>query len=234
MNEYSDNFDSRLSRSESALQRASFVRKTYFNLALALVGFGLLEAFLLSWPPSLAIAQKMTQGSMWIVVMLLFIGASHIANKMSLSPTSRGIQYAGLTLFVIVEAIIFLPLMLVANAIAPGAIVQAGVMTGAMVAGLTCVAIFSKSDFSFLRSSIVMVSWLAMGLIVCAVLFSFELGTWFSLAMIALASASILYETGMIFKRYDTDQYVAASLGLFASVILLYFYILRMLLNSRR
>lgn len=233
MNDHIENVNSGLSRSEN-LERASFIKKTYLNLVLALGGFAAIEAFLLNWTPSLALAQKMTQGNMWIFVMLLFIGASYLADKWSRNPSSLGMQYAGLSLYVIINAIVFLPLMLVAEAIAPDAIVQAGIMTIAMLAGLTCVVLFTKSDFSFLRGSIITVSWIALGFIVCAVLFKFELGTWFSLAMIVLASASILYETGMIFKRYDTNQYVAAAMGLFASVILLYFYILRLLLNSRR
>lgn len=233
MNEYTSNIDTDLSRSSNAL-RASFIRKTYLNLALALIGFGLLEAFLLTWPPALELAQKMTQGNAWILVMLLFIGASYLANSWSLNANSIGMQYAGLSLYVVINAIIFLPLMLVAEAIAPDAIVQAGILTGAMTAGLTCVAIFTKTDFSFMRSSIITFSWIALGLIICAVLFKFELGTWFSLAMIALASASILYDTSMIFKKYNTNQYVAAAMGLFASIILLYFYILRLLLSNRR
>lgn len=231
MNEYT--MDSNMTRSAN-LMRASFVRKTYLNLALALLAFGVLEAFLLNWQPAIALAQYMTQGYAWILVMALFIGASYLANSWSLNANSLGLQYAGLTLYVGINAIIFLPLMLIAEAIAPDAIVQAGILTGAMTAGLTCVAIFTKTDFSFMRSSIITISWVALGVIVCAVLFKFELGTWFSLAMIALASASILYETSMIFKRYDTNQYVAAAMGLFASVILLYFYILRLLLAQRR
>ena len=42
----------------------------------------------------------------------------------------------------------------------------------------------------------------ALVLIVAAVLFGLSLGIWFSVAMIALAGASILYQTQTILRRY--------------------------------
>jgi FtsH-binding integral membrane protein len=44
--------------------------------------------------------------------------------------------------------------------------------------------------------------------------------------MVAFAGAAILYDTSNILHRYRTDQHVAASLSLFASVALLFWYIL--------
>ena len=55
MNDYIENVNSGLSRSEN-LERASFIKKTYLNLVLALGGFAAIEAFLLNWTPSLALA----------------------------------------------------------------------------------------------------------------------------------------------------------------------------------
>ena len=65
------------------------------------------------------------------------------------------------------------------------------------------------------------------------VLFGFQLGTFFSVAMIALAGGSILYDTSNVMLRYPQDRHVAASLELFASVALMFWYVLR-LLSSRR
>ncbi len=45
--------------------------------------------------------------------------------------------------------------------------------------------------------------------------------------MVIFASAYILYYTSNILQVYRTDQYVAAALALFASVALLFWYILR-------
>ena len=68
----------------------------------------------------------------------------------------------------------------------------------------------------------------ALVLIVAAVLFGLELGVWFSVAMIALAGASILYQTQTIIRRYPVEAHVGASVQLFASVMLLFWYVLRL------
>jgi FtsH-binding integral membrane protein len=43
-----------------------------------------------------------------------------------------------------------------------------------------------------------------------------------------------LYDTSNVLHRYRTEQYVAASLALFASVALLFWYILRLMMSMRR
>ena len=53
-------------------------------------------------------------------------------------------------------------------------------------------------------------------------------------AMIGFASMYILYETSNVLHRYRTDQYVAAALALFAAVALLFWYILRLLMELQR
>ena len=65
-----------------------------------------------------------------------------------------------------------------------------------------------------------------------AVVFGASLGTWFSVAMIAFAGAAILYDTQKILRHYPADREVAAAMSLFASLALLFWYVLRLL--SRR
>ena len=110
---------------------------------------------------------------------------------------------------------------------------QAGIITLSLFAGLTAVVFLTRVDFSFLRSVLVVGGFLALGLIVAGALFSFDLGLWFSVAMVALAAGGILYETYNIKNVYSTDQYVAAALQLFSSVMLLFWYVLRILLSRR-
>ncbi|MEL7005492.1 MAG: Bax inhibitor-1 family protein, partial [Bacteroidota bacterium] len=59
------------------------------------------------------------------------------------------------------------------------------------------------------------------------------LGLFFSVAMVALAAGSILYQTSNIIRHYDTKQHVAAALTLFASLMLLFWYVLRILIALR-
>jgi hypothetical protein len=69
----------------------------------------------------------------------------------------------------------------------------------------------------------------ALVLIGAAILFGLDLGIWFSVGMIALAGASILYQTQTIIRRYPHDAYVGAAVQLFASVMMLFWYVLRLL-----
>ena len=104
-------------------------------------------------------------------------------------------------------------------------------MTLLGTAGLTAVALITRKDFSFLRGILVWGGILALVGIVAAVLFGFELGTWFSVAMIGFAGAAVLYDTSNILHHYPEDRYVAAALQLFASIALMFWYVLRLFMS---
>ena len=141
---------------------------------------------------------------------------------------------AGLSAYVLLEALIFLPILYVAQSYFAdqNLIAKAGLMTMGVFGGLTATVFVTKKDFSFLGPVICVASFCALGLILCSILFGLNLGTFFSFAMVALASAFILYDTSNVLHRYRTDQYVGASLELFASVATLFYYILRILMSS--
>ena len=155
-----------------------------------------------------------------------------LATKLSFS-LSRNTQYLGLGLYVLIEAVIFLPMLGIASLYAPQVITQAALVTLFMFAGLTATVFFTNKDFSFLRNIIVIGGFVALGVIVAGSIFGWNLGLWFSLAMVGLASASILYETYNIKNVYNKEQYVGAALQMFASIMLLFWYILRIFLNRR-
>ena len=58
-----------------------------------------------------------------------------------------------------------------------------------------------------------------------------HLGIWFSVAMVVFACAYILYDTSNVMHHYRPGQHVAASLALFASVTLLLWYVIRILIS---
>lgn len=213
--------------------RAQFIRRTYAHLVFAILGFLALEYVLLSLPGVGRIVQYLTYS--WLLTLVLFIVAGWIADRWARSEVSRGLQYAGLALYVVIEAIIFLPLMFVAaNYSDPTVIPSAALITGLLFAGLTVVALTTRADFSFLRGIIFIGGFVALGLIVASLLFGFTLGVIFSVVMVGLASAAILYTTSNILHYYRTDQYVAAALSLFAAVALMFYYVLRILIELRR
>jgi hypothetical protein len=81
---------------------------------------------------------------------------------------------------------------------------------------------------SFLRFGFI----LAIIAMIAGAFTGFELGTWFSVAMIGLAGGAILYDTSNVLHHYPEDRYVSASLALFASVALLFWYVLRLFMMS--
>jgi FtsH-binding integral membrane protein len=220
-------------------QRSLFIRKTYAHLAGAIGVFVLLEWMLMRIPSIENTVFGLLGASRysWLIVLGLFMGASWIAEKWARSDTSRGTQYAGLGLLIVAQAVIFLPLLLMARQMTGDAslIGQAGFLTGALFLGLTAVALTTRKDFSFLGGFLKIGFMIALGLIVASIFFEgLSLGIWFSAGMVLLAAGSILRTTGNMIHHYRTDQYVAASLGLFAAVAMMFWYVLRILMSLRR
>jgi len=215
-------------------ERAAFIRKTYAHLAIAIGVFAALVGILVNTPTAQTLAIKMTGGYAWLAVLAAFMGVSWLAQSMAQSDTSRALQYAGLTLFIVAEAIIFLPLLFVATHMAGGGyetIAKAGVVTLGLFLGLTAVVFTTRKDFSFLGPILAIGGFVALGFIVSGIMFGFSLGNVFAFAMVAFAGGAILYETSNMLHRYNPNQYVAAALGLFASVALLFWYILRIFMG---
>jgi len=108
-------------------------------------------------------------------------------------------------------------------------------MTTIMFVSMTLMVFVTKADFSWLGRWLWMGMFGAMGLILLGVLFNFALGAMFVGVMVVLASGYILYYTSNVLHHFRTDQYVAASLALFASVALLFWYVLQlvMMLSGR-
>lgn len=213
--------------------RQSFIRNTYLHLAYAVAGLAVLEYFLINFTGLGQMMMKFISQSayMWLVVLGGFMGVSFIAQKMANSSASKGMQYAGLGLYVVGTAILFLPLLFMASMYSPGAIGQAAIATGGLFLALTVVAFTTKKDFSFLGSMLKVGFIIALALIGASIVFGFNLGLLFSGAMVLLAAGSILYSTSNIIHHYHESQYVAASIGLFASLTTLFWYILQILMN---
>lgn len=218
-------------------ERAAFIRKTYAHLAGAIALFVVLEWLFLSlgWGSAALSALGASRYS-WLVVMGAFMAVSWVAERWATTGSSKSMQYAGLALYTVAQAVIFLPLITLAVVMTGDAslLIQAGLITGAMVIGISAIALTTKKDFSFLGGILKIGGFVALGLIVASFILPISLGLWFSGAMIIFASGSILYNTSNLLHRYQPDQYVAASLSLFASVALLLWYVLQLLMKFRR
>lgn len=212
-------------------RRASFIVRTYNHLFLAIVAFVLLEIAL--FQSGLAEPIALTLGRNWWLALGGFIGASWLGSHWAHTARSRATQYAGLGAMVVAEAIIFAPILYVAASIAPDTLFSAALVTFVGFGALTAIAFITRRDFSFLRGILLWGGVTALVVIGAAMLFSLTLGVFFSVAMVALAGASILYTTSNILHHYPEDRYVAASLELFASVAMMFWYVLRIFLAAR-
>lgn len=218
-------------------ERADFIRKTYLHLAGAVFAFAGLEAVLLNVPGLseryMALVSASRYG--WLAVIGAFMLVSYVADKWARSATSVGTQYLGLGLYIVAEALIFLPLLYIASSLDDRLIPTAAAATAVVFTGLTGIVFVTGKDFSFLRTALRLGGVVALGCVIASAIFpQFALGIVFSFCIVGLASGYILYDTSNVLHHYRIGQHVAASLALFASVALLFYYILRIVMQLTR
>jgi FtsH-binding integral membrane protein len=224
----------RIAAEATSEARAAFIRRTYAHLAVAILAFVGLETALFSIVPGESIL-RMVSGFNGLLCLAAFMGVSWLADMWARSNASSALQYLGLALYVAAQAVIFLPLLYIAATyFSPDLIPKAGILTLTVFVGLTVAVLVTRTDFSYLRTVLVVGSFLAFGVILVSFLMGTSTGFWFSVAMVALAGGFILYDTSNVLHHYRTDQHVAASLALFASVALLFWWIIRLYMNSER
>jgi FtsH-binding integral membrane protein len=213
----------------AAEDRSAFIWKCYAHVVGAILAFAAVEVYLFESGIAERIALPMLNN--WWMVLGAFIlagwGASHVAHRVQ----SMQAQYAAFAAFIVVEALIFAPMLFIAAAKSPDIIDSAAGVTIMGSVGLIAVAMITRKDFSFLRGLLVWGGILALVGIVASIIFGFQMGTWFSVAMIGFAGAAVLYDTSNIMHHYPADKYVAASMGLFASIALMFWYILRLFMS---
>jgi FtsH-binding integral membrane protein len=217
-------------------ERVAFIKRTYAHLGAAILAFvAVVYGFLHT-----ALAFDFTRWALsgsgnWMLVLVAFMLIGVATDRMSRSPTSVRVQYAGLVLGVIAEAIIITPLLFVATIYSkdPYIIHKAGVLTLAIFGGLTGAVFFTKKDFSFMRGALSILTFAALGVIVASWLFGFQLGTVFAVAMIGLMAGYVLYQTSAVMAHYPPTFHVAAALQLFSTIATMFWYVLQLLMSRR-
>lgn len=216
-------------------ERVAFYKKTYAHVAGGVLLFILFEFVLLQSSAVVNFALSMTQGFKWLLLLGGFMLITNYAESTALRTTDKNLQYMAYAGYIFAEAFIFIPLIHIAIQYTNGqgfAIMQqAAIVTLTLFAGLSAVVILTKKDFSFLRSAITIGFFIAIGLVIAGTLFGFNLGLWFSVGMCALAGGSILYQTSNLVHRFTTEDYIPAAIGLFASLMLLFWYVLRIFMS---
>ncbi|AUC83201.1 Bax inhibitor-1 family protein [Lacinutrix sp. Bg11-31] len=215
-------------------ERVAFYKKTYAHVAVGVLVFIFFEYLLLQSETIVNFAMSMTEGFKWLIMLGGFMFITNYAERMALKTPDKNKQYLAFGLYILAEAFIFIPMIYIAAFYmeAGGEILQqAGIVTLALFSGLTAVVFVTKKDFSFLKTGLTIGFFIALGLIVAGTLFGFNMGLWFSVGMCLLAGGSILYQTSNLVNKYTVDDYIPAALGLFASLMLLFWYILRIFMS---
>ncbi|MBK9165175.1 MAG: Bax inhibitor-1/YccA family protein [Acidobacteria bacterium] len=228
MNDYTTTFGQSAAEALPA-HRAQFIRKTYMLLAAAILAFVVVETALFMTGAAYAIVSVMFMGGSmgWLVVLGLFMAVSYLANRWAMSDTSTAMQYFGLGIFIIAEAVIFVPMIFIAATYSDASVIpKAGIVTLGLFLGITATVFLTRADFSWLGPIVAIGGFAALGFIVASAIFGFSLGSVFAFVMVAFAGTAILYNTSQVLHQYNTNQHVAAALTLFAGIALLFWYIL--------
>lgn len=217
--------------------RGQFILRVYGHLLGAIAAFMAIETVFFAT----GIAEGLydfvfgSGGMAWLLIFGAFMIGSSMASRAAADIGNQTMQYAGLLGMATLHAVIFAPFLYLCFNVEGGtsSVGVAALITAVGFAALTVVAWTTRKDLSFLRP---MIMWGFVGaivLILAAVIFGLSLGIWFSVGMIVLAGGSILYQTQEIVARYPSEAYVAASVQLFASVMLLFWYVLRLVMALR-
>ena len=104
---------------------------------------------------------------------------SYIARSWATSETSKTTQFLGLGIAVVAEAVIFVPMIMIAASRSDdpfALLMKAGITTIGLFLGITATVFLTRSDFSFLGPILAIAGFAALGFIVASILFGFSLG----------------------------------------------------------
>ena len=215
-------------------EQVAFYKQTYSHVAGGVLVFILFEYLLLQSETMINFTLSMLDGWRWLIMLGGFMFITNYAESMALRTADKNKQYLAYGLYILAEAFIFLPLIYFAVNYTNSEVLlkQAVIVTLSLFTGLSAVVLVTKKDFSFLKAGLTVGFFIAIGLILAGAIFnSFHLGLWFSVGMCVLAAGSILYQTSNMVHKYSRDQYIPAALGLFAALMLLFWYILRIFMS---
>lgn len=212
--------------------RATFVVRVYQHVLAAVGAFVAIEALFFMTGVAEGI-YDFTWGSggggRWLLILGAFmVGQWFVSNAVS-DLENPGRQYAGLFGSAAIYAVLFAPFLYYVYNIqdSSATVASAAVVTAIGFAILSAVAFTTRKDLSFMRPLVMWGFGGAMLLIVGALLFGWNLGVWFSVAMVGLSGAAILYQTQTIIRHFPANAYVAGAVQLFGSLMTMFWYILR-------
>jgi uncharacterized protein len=212
--------------------RTQFMGRVYGHLVGGIAAFVAAQYVLFTTGLAAAIFEIVIATN-WLLILGGFMVVSWLATHLARRARTMASAYGAYGLLVLANALLFAAPLYQADLVAPGAISTAAWLSIGAFVGLSVVALTTSRDFSFLRGLLVWGGMVALLAIVGAVLFGAALGTWFSVAMIAFAGAAILYDTQTVYRSFPPHAVVPAAMHLFSSLALLFWYVLRLVMQRR-
>ena len=229
-----ENFSGKVAVAQvSQVERVAFYKKTYAHVGGGVLLFIIFEYLLLQSATLVEFMLSMTVGYKWLLLLGGFMLITNYAESTAMKTQDKNVQYMAYAAYVFAEALIFVPLIYIAASVTGSFEIfqQAGIITLGLFVGISSIVFITKKDFSFMRSILSIGFFIAIALLIAGYLFGFNLGLWFSVGMCVLAGGSILYQTSNLVHNYSTEDYIPAALGLFASLMLLLWYVIQILMS---
>ena len=181
-------------------ERAGFIRRTYMHLTGAVLALIAVETAIFALVPAATMTNLVVRmsGMGWLLVLGAYMAVSWIARAWASGSASKPMQYMGLGLYVVAEAVILLPLLYVAMRLDPNLPILAGVVTVICFAGLTGFVFTTRVDLASWGKYLAIAGIAAFAAIIAGTLCGFTLGLVFCVPMIALACGYILYDTSNV------------------------------------
>lgn len=213
-----------------AEERVSFVRNVYLWL---MGGFCVAAVGAMSSPFVARALFPMLGGAfVWVLFIAQFgslLWASAVSRRKPLN------RYA-YTLFTFICGVIAgIVMLMVASTSGPGLVLAAFGMTAADFLLLTAVAVFSKADFSFLRSFVIVgIGVMFFGSLIAAIFHLETFGLVIAAVAVIACSAKILWDTSEMLRTQDYSDPAGFALSLFVSLYNIFLSLLRLLSGGRR
>jgi modulator of FtsH protease len=212
-----------------AEDRAAFVRNVYLWL---MGGFAVATVGALSAPyVAAALLPALGGAFVWVLFIAQFgslLWASAVSRRKPLN------RYAYALFTYICGVFAGIVMLMVARTSGPGIVLGAFGMTAADFLLLTAVAVFSKADFSFLRSFVIIgIGVMFFGSLAAAIFHLETFGLLISAVAVVACSAKILWDTSLMLRTEDFSDPAGFALSLFVSLYNIFLSLLR-LLGGRR
>ncbi len=219
-------------------QRAAFIRSIYSHLALALLAFLALEALVVqlgvldslndSGLGQMAGGARLSRrgGSMrlgLLATMIVFMAVpALIADSWGKSALSRALHYAGLAVYLVIDALVLAPMLLVLVWLgSPQVLPAVALMTVSLMLGALAVVFLTDSDYAPVTIIFCLSGSVMLGMVATAMLLGASAGMLLFGLMQFYAVGALVVRTSQLMDETEPQHYAGAALSLFASMPLL-------------